>query len=60
MANKYSVANTIKERVLNQMRIHWVHLRKVEDYKEAFEMIESWINQGIKFAEQSNETEAGK
>lgn len=57
MANKFQVFNTTKERVLNQMRIHWRHLRKIEDYKEAFEMIESWMNQGWEIAEKTGRTE---
>ena len=45
--NKYEVFNNCKARIKNQLRLHWVWLRKKEDYKEVFKMIECWMNQAI-------------
>lgn len=43
--NKFEIFNNIKERLHNQLRIHWNWIRQQEDYEEAFNLMEAWINQ---------------
>ena len=47
MINQYEVFNNCKERIHNQLRIHWKWLRKEKDWLEAFEFIEMCMNQAV-------------
>ncbi len=46
--NKDEVFDNCKARIKNQLRIHWVWLRKEEDYEKVFKSIEAWMNKAIK------------
>jgi hypothetical protein len=46
--NRFEVFNNCKERIKNQLRIHWFWLRKKKDYNEVFDFVESCMNQVIK------------
>ena len=46
--NRFEVFNNCKARIQNQLRIHWMWLRKEEDYKKVFEFIEVCMNQAVK------------
>lgn len=45
--NQYELFNNCKARIHNQLRIHWIWLRKEEDYKEVFKFIECCMNQAV-------------
>ena len=45
--NNLEQFNAIKKLVHNQLRIHWHWLRTTDDWKEAFDFIESCMIRGI-------------
>ena len=45
--NRFEVFNNCKERIQNQLRIHW-HWLKDKDYEEVSKFIEVCMNQAIK------------
>jgi len=56
MANKHEIFNGCKERIENQLRIHWKMLKEEDDYKKVFQFIELWMNQALKILGEKDET----
>ncbi len=41
------IEELISHRIRNQLRIHWLWLKKKEDYKEIADFIDGCINQAV-------------